>query len=454
MNNTRNLQTGLTWSLALLSALLTSASASTLTWTGGGDGTSFAQLANWSGTPTGGTIDIANLLDTYFVDSSAVIAGVGGDLRFRAGGGLQLNGGQLTTLTQGTFGLGFLETPDALGTLSISQADLTTQFLAELNVTLGAGAQLTLAGSGNPVNESTINFADVSAQLHFTGESTSNVVNEHLAKLSVFGSPAVSGVNINIVGDGLLGAIVTPILPGPASLRLIVDRDSGRLLLTNTTGHAIEFFQYDILSSAGGLDESGWTSIAGHYDQPSHGGDGTVDPDDAWFRFTAIGSRTDLAEGTTGQASLAHNQTIDLGFGWIPSPFEDLTAVLSLVDDTYLQVDVEYSGTLINAPIAIGDLNADGVIDAGDWPLLRAHLFANVASLKLVDAHAAGDLDSNGQVDEVDFILFAEAFDAAQGAGAFAALLTQVPEPTSLGACVVLLVVGLALRCRSAQADD
>ena len=50
------------------------ATTTTLTWTAGGDGTTFTVTGNWSDSPTAGLIDKANLVDDYVInDASAAI---------------------------------------------------------------------------------------------------------------------------------------------------------------------------------------------------------------------------------------------------------------------------------------------------------------------------------------------------------------------------------------------
>lgn len=410
----------------------------TLTWTGLGDGSSFTELANWSGSPTGGSIDPANLVDNYVINSPVDVLSTSNTLAFRAGGALQQNAGTLNLLNGNGFGV--LESPNSFGSMILAGSEVTSQYLAEMNVSLGASATLNLLGSGNPVNISTIDFTDVTAQLHLRGESPTDVLNEHIGKLTVFGEVAVEGVNLSVVSDGASGTIVSPIQITEPAVELLVDRDTGSMTLANHTGGTVSFFQYDVFSSAGGLNATDWTSIAGNYDAPTNGGDGSVDADDAWLRFSTPDSRTDLGEGTLGTTALPHNASIELGSAWTPSPFEDLTATLSLVDGTDLAVDVIYSGTRIDAPIELGDLNADGAISATDWPLMRDNLFKSVAGSLAVDAHAAGDLDGSGKVDEFDLLLFEDLYDAQLGAGAFSVMLTEVPEPpTSLGLLALLL---------------
>ena len=53
-----------------------------------------------------------------------------------------------------------------------------------------------------------------------------------------------------------------------------------------------------------------------------------------------------------------------------------------------------------------------------------------------------GDLNGDFRNDHADFVIFKAAFEAANGAGSFAAMLAFVPEP-----CTFLLVVSAAFGC-------
>ncbi|QDU88548.1 hypothetical protein Pla175_19260 [Pirellulimonas nuda] len=432
------------WTLMGIAAQVSGA---TLTWSGGGDGQTFSHTANWLGTPTGGMIDVASLVDTYVVNSAANIANVFANLEFRAGGRLEMSAGDLDVLANGDFGLGRVESPPSFGSILLTGGRLSARYLAEMNVAIGGDATLSLSGPTNPVNTSTVDLLGSGATVHFLNETPAAFVSEHLTKFTVQGAAAVLGLNLQVVGDGNAGSLVTLLIPTAATVQLLVDRDTGNLSLSNTTGQAVEFFQYDIFSSAGGVSEALWNPISGRLDSPVNGGNGTVDPDDVWLRFTPSSSRTDLAEGTLGAAVLASGQSIELGAAWIASPFEDLVATMSLTNGADVPIEVIYSGSQLVDAITPGDLNADGRVDADDWPSLRDQLFTSVEGRLLVDAHAAGDIDGSGKVDEIDFLLFMAAFDGENGSGSFAAMSRATPEPRSGRLCLLAVAVWCVHRC-------
>jgi hypothetical protein len=84
-----------------------------------------------------------------------------------------------------------------------------------------------------------------------------------------------------------------------------------------------------------------------------------------------------------------------------------------------------------------GDLNGDGLITAADWVLERSYFHGNLSAASRQEAYRHGDLNGDLRNDELDFALFKKAYEAAHGAGSFAAM-ASVPEPASfilLAAC-------------------
>lgn len=114
-------------------------------------------------------------------------------------------------------------------------------------------------------------------------------------------------------------------------------------------------------------------------------------------------------------------------------------------------------GTLVKpgdvAPPRPGDLTGNRVIDIDDWLAFKAAAAANLAGVNDQTALSLGDLDLDRTHSLSDLLLFRKYFDAANGAGAFAAL-DNVPEPSSLllgGAALGFL--GLARRLTRQRAD-
>ena len=416
--------------LLTMVAIAPSASAVTLTWVGGGDANDFSDLTNWNGTPTGGTIDTANLIDDYVVDDPTFSMTSAVRLNF-VDDGLG-NDGSLTfdqgTLDLGTNGIGLLQVPDTFGTMTVNSGSVTAQFLGEMNVSLGGTGVLNLNGGGNPVNISTIDFTSTTSTLHFVAEDEAAFTAEHLNKISVNGVPGVIGANLLVASDGGAGVNVTATIP---ELSVTIDRQTGNITIENPSAGSANIASYSLTSASGSLDPTDgvWTSIADTGDLDSGG---SIDSGSNWLEFTDPLVNTDLSEGQQpggGGLTLAASGSIDLGDAWIQSPTEDLQ--ITVLDDAGVAVGavVGYVGTEIPA----GDMDFDGDVDAADWPLYRANLFADLTSLPQSLAYQSGDLNGDGVNNELDFAIFKTAFEAGQGPGSFSAMLSgSVPEPSSL----------------------
>ncbi len=92
-----------------------------------------------------------------------------------------------------------------------------------------------------------------------------------------------------------------------------------------------------------------------------------------------------------------------------------------------------------------GDMNFDGLIDVADWRILHGNLYKDVSELTLGEARVQGDLNRDLLIDRIDFLLFKDSFNNANGAGSFERLISSVPEPSSL---VVMFVACLPFLCR------
>ena len=96
------------------------------------------------------------------------------------------------------------------------------------------------------------------------------------------------------------------------------------------------------------------------------------------------------------------------------------------------------------APIELGDLNADGQINLADWLAFQDRADVDLTGLTPEEALQQGDLDLNGRHGLSDFVRFREAYDQAQGPGAFAALQYAVPEPSTLASLVPAVALFLS----------
>lgn len=110
-------------------------------------------------------------------------------------------------------------------------------------------------------------------------------------------------------------------------------------------------------------------------------------------------------------------------------------------DDSILVKDFQV--TVSGPAVKDGDFNQDNVINAADWAIFRTNQHVNLAALGFQEAFFKGDLNSDKKSNYADFNIFKQLYDVENGAGAFAAMVASVPEPTGLvmtGVATALLV--------------
>jgi exonuclease III len=106
-------------------------------------------------------------------------------------------------------------------------------------------------------------------------------------------------------------------------------------------------------------------------------------------------------------------------------------------------VVVEYT---ISGCSLFADLNSDCSLDSADWNMFRNGQFRDLTGLTPAQAFAMGDLNGDFRNNHADFVIFKDAFEAANGANAFAALFAEVPEPSTILMAIVVAGAGLILR--------
>ena len=229
---------------------------------------------------------------------------------------------------------------------------------------------------------------------------------------------------------------------------LVVDRDTGDIRLENVESSDLGIQGYSLQSAVGALDPTQWLSIADNYDAGSPGPD-QIDPNDDWTELVATRAELSEAELAGGDgASIAGNASVMLGSGvWLQNPMEnDLQIEMTLPGGSTQTVTVEYEGNNGN-PFEFGDFDVDGDIDVADWLIHNAGRGADLTGLSIAEGYRLGDIDGSGQIDMVDFVLFKERFEEANGAGSFAAM-SGVPEPSAVTLLGSTLLFGL-LFCSS-----
>ena len=226
-----------------------------------------------------------------------------------------------------------------------------------------------------------------------------------------------------------------------------VNRDTGEIVLNNDSSFPLEVLGYTIKSPSGSLKPTEWDTIAGRFDDA---GDGSVDPNHNWTVLTNTSQAfsVELSEGVPGTdgGTIAIGKVVNFGSVWAENTIEDITIDVLLDDGlgTIKTLPADFTGNGGNA-FARGDLDADGDVDSADWSRFRTAANASLAGATQTQAYLGGDFDGDFDKDIFDFGEFVEAFDAANGGGAFQAMLA-VPEPGSIGlaaaACVAMGFMG------------
>jgi hypothetical protein len=97
-----------------------------------------------------------------------------------------------------------------------------------------------------------------------------------------------------------------------------------------------------------------------------------------------------------------------------------------------------------NQAFELGDLDVDGDIDSADWEILRSNQHTNLAGKSLAEAYRLGDLTGDLANNHPDFVTFKNVFESTNGAGSFAAMVAQVPEPTTATLITSIGILSLA----------
>ncbi|HJQ81620.1 MAG TPA: hypothetical protein VJ828_16780 [Lacipirellulaceae bacterium] len=254
---------------------------------------------------------------------------------------------------------------------------------------------------------------------------------------------AVISFGLTMAGNDWWWAIDNvEVLVGDPVLSLLINRDTGAMTIGNGTTGNVNISSYQIDSAVEALDPNNWLSIAENYDA-GNPGPNQVDAAHDWSELTDPTAHGDFSEADldagTG-TSLGPARTINLANAgaWIQNPTEDL-AFQYISDSQIVTGIVSYIGNG-GLPFTAGDLNVDGDIDMADWVIFRTNQHADLGEFSLAEAYRRGDLTGDRLNNHADFVQFKTAFDAANGAGAFDAMLASIPEPTSM-----LLGIGAGL---------
>ncbi|WP_442483197.1 PEP-CTERM sorting domain-containing protein [Aeoliella sp. SH292] len=341
------------------------------------------------------------------------------------------------------------------------------------NLTTNGG--IGLRGTGNQEifsinldNDGTVDIAGTNSGLsHSTGQWNHVVFDYHVGAsrfdLSVNGevltdvpiltaNPPTSVESLRMhaaARTGSSGTAVGPVYVDAVTAKPTarVDRTTGNVTLQNLSGTSANIVGYTLLSPNGALNANAWTTITDNYDANSGG---SVDNNDIWLELVNAATNSqalgEIEFGTVNHdgATLANNQSINLGNVWLRGPFEDVQLEVLFGDGTVLTTPAYYVGA---SPLPFGDLDLDGDIDVLDFRnALVPNFGMSTASLPGMQRYLKGDLNDNGSVDLFDFLRLNSLYTAANpGAGALSLEAVMVPEPSSIVAAMfgfVAFVVG------------
>jgi len=213
------------------------------------------------------------------------------------------------------------------------------------------------------------------------------------------------------------------------TLVLYVDpTGTGDAILRNPSDKTAVIDGYEILSDAGRLTTTGWSSLD----------ENDFEGADTWLEVDSNANQIGEVN-QTGFTSLGPGETLNLGPLYLGGA-QDLELNFLLQDD----VDgVGTAGKVFYEPFMVvdvdGDYNGDGIVNAADYTVWRNTLGSTT------DLRANGDNTgaSAGKIDEADYAFWKSHFGNTSGSGSSSVGAASVPEPSAL----LLLALGTAGAC-------
>ncbi|WP_425398636.1 hypothetical protein [Aeoliella sp.] len=196
------------------------------------------------------------------------------------------------------------------------------------------------------------------------------------------------------------------------------------------------------------------------YSRRPNGGDG-------WTRILTFDVNRHQIRVSTYSPVLDDHQQVEPSnyLGRDDSPYNEPVDHYTGPGDTQADGDAEYVITLDffdrfglghETALPFGDLNEDGVIDAGDWSVFSENHLSDMSALNLGQTYLRGDLDEDGDNDEVDYQLFKTLYEQANGPNSLERISTTVPEPMGailwgIGGAAYLAQRHLSTRSQAAE---
>ena len=221
------------------------------------------------------------------------------------------------------------------------------------------------------------------------------------------------------------------------ALRAVIDRNTGAVKIVNNTGQTVSLRGYSLRSTAGTFDEANASFLA--------------DSDPNWLQATRLDDpANDLSEIHLTSDDLPNQAEIDFGNVWRKF-YRDSSDISFqyLVDgnDEPIHGIIEFTGNASKSYDFL-DLNYNGAVEIGDWLTFKAGFGESLTDQPEAVRHNLGDLDNDGLHTALDFLQFAQRYDAINGSGSFAAALASVPEPGSMALLCVAAVAVIPCRRR------
>jgi hypothetical protein len=190
-------------------------------------------------------------------------------------------------------------------------------------------------------------------------------------------------------------------------------------------------------------NKTSWRLSANRGPLPGYSNTPQNSPDQSMQQRISVGWADLYGAGSTGQAINITGIPLS-GRYWLRQTVDPLNRITEsnennnsyeiLIDLTKPGEAVMFAGEFVqpgdSVPPTPGDLNTDGAINLNDWLAFKVGATTSLSGLSNRDAYLLGDLNLDGQHSLSDVTLFRQYFDAANGAGAFAAL-QSVPEPSA-----------------------
>ena len=225
-------------------------------------------------------------------------------------------------------------------------------------------------------------------------------------------------VGVPTPGDSLLWHPTS--LAPPKILEAFVDRVTGEVRMENNSGAPLDIKGYSITSPDGSLNPANAAFLS--------------DSDPNWIRLSSS-TGNDLSEAHLTTGTIADGASLVFGNGtWLQYYKEDVELKFLDSEGRMIVGPVVFSGDAGagDVPFAAVDLNFDTLIDIQDWLTFKSNVGNDLSGLSVVELYRNSDLNGDGVHGVDDFAIFKQGYDAANGVGAFNAIVGVVPEPSTL----------------------